>query len=380
MEGGGQMAEKSARAKAVESELTLEQVKDQLTLLGKKTGVLAYDDIAEKLATFELDSHQMDEFYEFLGDQGVELVGESEDSDPNPKELTKNEEEFDLNDLSVPPGVKINDPVRMYLKEIGRVNLLSAQDEVKLALRIEQGDEEAKRRLAEANLRLVVSIAKRYVGRGMLFLDLIQEGNMGLIKAVEKFDYQKGFKFSTYATWWIRQAITRAIADQARTIRIPVHMVETINKLVRVQRQLLQDLGREPTPEEIGEDMDLSPEKVREILKIAQEPVSLETPIGEEDDSHLGDFIEDHEATSPSEHAAYELLKEQLEDVLDTLTDREENVLRLRFGLDDGRTRTLEEVGKVFGVTRERIRQIEAKALRKLRHPSRSKRLKDFLE
>ena len=374
------MAEKSARSKEIELEVTLDQVKDQLTLLGKKTGVLAYDDIAEKLATFELDSHQMDEFYEFLGDQGVELVGESEDSDPNPKELTKNEEEFDLNDLSVPPGVKINDPVRMYLKEIGRVNLLSAQDEVKLALRIEQGDEEAKRRLAEANLRLVVSIAKRYVGRGMLFLDLIQEGNLGLIKAVEKFDHQKGFKFSTYATWWIRQAITRAIADQARTIRIPVHMVETINKLVRVQRQLLQDLGREPTPEEIGEDMDLSPEKVREILKIAQEPVSLETPIGEEDDSHLGDFIEDHEATSPSEHAAYELLKEQLEDVLDTLTDREENVLRLRFGLDDGRTRTLEEVGKVFGVTRERIRQIEAKALRKLRHPSRSKRLKDFLE
>lgn len=374
------MAEKSARSKEVESELTLEQVKEQLTLLGKKTGVLAYDDIAEKLATFELDSNQMDEFYEHLGDQGVELVGESEESDPNPKELKKDEEEFDLNDLSVPPGVKINDPVRMYLKEIGRVNLLSAEEEVKLALRIEQGDEEAKRSLAEANLRLVVSIAKRYVGRGMLFLDLIQEGNMGLIKAVEKFDHRKGFKFSTYATWWIRQAITRAIADQARTIRIPVHMVETINKLVRVQRQLLQDLGREPTPEEIGEDMDLTPEKVREILKIAQEPVSLETPIGEEDDSHLGDFIEDHEATSPSDHAAYELLKEQLEDVLDTLTDREENVLRLRFGLDDGRTRTLEEVGKVFGVTRERIRQIEAKALRKLRHPSRSKRLKDFLE
>ena len=374
------MAEKSARSKEVESELTLEQVKEQLTLLGKKTGVLAYDDIAEKLATFELDSNQMDEFYEHLGDQGVELVGETEESDPNPKELKKDEEEFDLNDLSVPPGVKINDPVRMYLKEIGRVNLLSAEEEVKLALRIEEGDEEAKRSLAEANLRLVVSIAKRYVGRGMLFLDLIQEGNMGLIKAVEKFDHRKGFKFSTYATWWIRQAITRAIADQARTIRIPVHMVETINKLVRVQRQLLQDLGREPTPEEIGEDMDLTPEKVREILKIAQEPVSLETPIGEEDDSHLGDFIEDHEATSPSEHAAYELLKEQLEDVLDTLTDREENVLRLRFGLDDGRTRTLEEVGKVFGVTRERIRQIEAKALRKLRHPSRSKRLKDFLE
>ncbi|WP_066293361.1 RNA polymerase sigma factor RpoD [Bacillus sp. FJAT-29937] len=375
------MAEKSARSKEVDSELTLDQVKEQLTEVGKKTGVLAYDDIAEKMAHFELDSHQMDEFYEFLGDQGVELVGDTDDdADPNAKQLAKGEEEFDLNDLSVPPGVKINDPVRMYLKEIGRVDLLSAEDEILLAERIEDGDEEAKRRLAEANLRLVVSIAKRYVGRGMLFLDLIQEGNMGLIKAVEKFDYRKGFKFSTYATWWIRQAITRAIADQARTIRIPVHMVETINKLIRVQRQLLQDLGREPTPEEIAEDMDLTPDKVREILKIAQEPVSLETPIGEEDDSHLGDFIEDQDATSPSEHAAYELLKEQLEDVLDTLTDREENVLRLRFGLDDGRTRTLEEVGKVFGVTRERIRQIEAKALRKLRHPSRSKRLKDFLE
>jgi RNA polymerase primary sigma factor len=376
------MAEKSARSKEVtENEVTVEQVKDQLTALGKKTGVLAYDDIAERLSSFELDSDQMDEYYEFLGEQGIELVGESDEAeDPDIKQLSKDDEEFDLNDLSVPPGVKINDPVRMYLKEIGRVDLLSAEEEINLAERIEQGDEEAKRRLAEANLRLVVSIAKRYVGRGMLFLDLIQEGNMGLIKAVEKFDYRKGFKFSTYATWWIRQAITRAIADQARTIRIPVHMVETINKLIRVQRQLLQDLGREPTPEEIGEDMDLTPEKVREILKIAQEPVSLETPIGEEDDSHLGDFIEDQDATSPSEHAAYELLKEQLEDVLDTLTDREENVLRLRFGLDDGRTRTLEEVGKVFGVTRERIRQIEAKALRKLRHPSRSKRLKDFLE
>ncbi|MDQ6599687.1 MULTISPECIES: RNA polymerase sigma factor RpoD [Bacillus] len=375
------MAEKSARSKEVENELTLEQVKDQITELGKKIGVLAYDDIAEKMANFDLESDQMDEFYEFLGDQGIELVGESDEEDPNANQLAKeDDDEFDLNDLSVPPGVKINDPVRMYLKEIGRVDLLSAEEEISLANRIEQGDEEAKRRLAEANLRLVVSIAKRYVGRGMLFLDLIQEGNMGLIKAVEKFDYRKGFKFSTYATWWIRQAITRAIADQARTIRIPVHMVETINKLIRVQRQLLQDLGREPTPEEIGEDMDLTPDKVREILKIAQEPVSLETPIGEEDDSHLGDFIEDQDATSPSEHAAYELLKEQLEDVLDTLTDREENVLRLRFGLDDGRTRTLEEVGKVFGVTRERIRQIEAKALRKLRHPSRSKRLKDFLE
>ena len=378
------MAEKPARSKEVENELTLDQVKEQLVELGKKRGSLTLEKIAAKIGKFELDSDQMDEFYEYLGEQGIEINtdGEEEEDDnddPNGKEVEK-EEEFDLNDLSVPPGVKINDPVRMYLKEIGRVDLLSAEEEVTLAKRIEEGDEEAKRRLAEANLRLVVSIAKRYVGRGMLFLDLIQEGNMGLIKAVEKFDYQKGYKFSTYATWWIRQAITRAIADQARTIRIPVHMVETINKLIRVQRQLLQDLGREPSPEEIAEDMDLTPEKVREILKIAQEPVSLETPIGEEDDSHLGDFIEDHEATSPSEHAAYELLKEQLEDVLDTLTDREENVLRLRFGLDDGRTRTLEEVGKVFGVTRERIRQIEAKAFRKLRHPSRSKRLKDFLE
>jgi len=374
------MADKSARSKDVENELTLDQVKDQLLEAGKKRGVLTYDEISERLSTFELDSDAMDEYFEYLGEQGVEILADEDgESDPNIKQLEK-EEEFDLNDLSVPPGVKINDPVRMYLKEIGRVDLLSGEEEIALAERIEQGDEEAKRRLAEANLRLVVSIAKRYVGRGMLFLDLIQEGNMGLIKAVEKFDYRKGFKFSTYATWWIRQAITRAIADQARTIRIPVHMVETINKLIRVQRQLLQDLGREPSPEEIAEDMDLTPEKVREILKIAQEPVSLETPIGEEDDSHLGDFIEDQDATSPSEHAAYELLKEQLEDVLDTLTDREENVLRLRFGLDDGRTRTLEEVGKVFGVTRERIRQIEAKALRKLRHPSRSKRLKDFLE
>ncbi|MFD2655164.1 MULTISPECIES: RNA polymerase sigma factor RpoD [Gracilibacillus] len=371
------MAEnKPSRSK--EAELTVEQAKDQLLELGKKRGVLAYEEVAERLSNFDLESDQMDEFYEYLNEQGVEVIGDS-DEDPTMQQLSK-EEEFDLNDLSVPLGIKINDPVRMYLKEIGRVDLLSASEEIDLAKKIEEGDEYAKKRLAEANLRLVVSIAKRYVGRGMLFLDLIQEGNMGLIKAVEKFDFRKGFKFSTYATWWIRQAITRAIADQARTIRIPVHMVETINKLIRVQRQLLQDLGREPTPEEIAKDMDLTPDKVREILKIAQEPVSLETPIGEEDDSHLGDFIEDQEATSPSDHAAYELLKEQLEDVLDTLTDREENVLRLRFGLDDGRTRTLEEVGKVFGVTRERIRQIEAKALRKLRHPSRSKRLKDFLE
>ncbi|SDW13626.1 RNA polymerase primary sigma factor [Marininema mesophilum] len=364
----------------LEQELTLEQVKEQLLDLGKKRGVLTYKEIMEKMASFDQDSQQVDDFFEHLGEQGVEVINEDED---NPQFTQENENEANellVDDLSVPPGVKINDPVRMYLKEIGRVPLLSAKEEVQLAEKIEDGDEEAKRRLAEANLRLVVSIAKRYVGRGMLFLDLIQEGNMGLIKAVEKFDYRKGFKFSTYATWWIRQAITRAIADQARTIRIPVHMVETINKLIRVSRQLLQELGREPTPEEVAEEMALSPEKVREIMKIAQEPVSLETPIGEEDDSHLGDFIPDDDAQAPADAAAYELLKEQLKDVLDTLSDREENVLRLRFGLDDGRTRTLEEVGKVFGVTRERIRQIEAKALRKLRHPSRSKRLKDFLE
>lgn len=367
----------------LETELTLDQVKDLLIEIGKKRSTLSYKEIMEKMASFDQDAEQMDEFFEQLADLGIEVNNESDEdmSMRGPDDQEREQDEFNFDDdLTLPPGIKINDPVRMYLKEIGRVPLLSADDEVLLAERIENGDEEAKRRLAEANLRLVVSIAKRYVGRGMLFLDLIQEGNMGLIKAVEKFDHRKGFKFSTYATWWIRQAITRAIADQARTIRIPVHMVETINKLIRVSRQLLQELGREPTPEEIAAEMELSTDKVREIMKIAQEPVSLETPIGEEDDSHLGDFIEDQEALAPADAAAYELLKEQLEDVLDTLTEREENVLRLRFGLDDGRTRTLEEVGKVFGVTRERIRQIEAKALRKLRHPSRSKRLKDFLE
>ena len=347
----------------------------------KKKKQITEDDLTDKLVKpFELKSGAIDDLMQKIEDNGIAIVDENGEPAAISLKKQKKVSKTEMSDMSAPSGVKINDPVRMYLKEIGRVSLLTADEEVALALKIEQGDQEAKQRLAEANLRLVVSIAKRYVGRGMQFLDLIQEGNMGLMKAVEKFDYRKGFKFSTYATWWIRQAITRAIADQARTIRIPVHMVETINKLIRIQRQLLQDLGREPTPEEIGAEMDMPTEKVREILKIAQEPVSLETPIGEEDDSHLGDFIEDQDATSPEDHASYELLKEQLESVLDTLTDREENVLRLRFGLDDGRTRTLEEVGKVFGVTRERIRQIEAKALRKLRHPSRSKQLKDFLE
>ncbi|KRM43637.1 RNA polymerase sigma factor RpoD [Lentilactobacillus parafarraginis] len=370
---------KSATAKKAQK--PYKKVFDQIVKDNKPIGHITYDELQEKIEKpYSLDKKDMEELLESIEDSGISVVDDNGDPDPRAIDAAKKVTKKELSDVSAPTGVKINDPVRMYLKEIGRVSLLSADEEINLAKRIEAGDEEAKQELAEANLRLVVSIAKRYVGRGMQFLDLIQEGNMGLMKAVEKFDYRKGFKFSTYATWWIRQAITRAIADQARTIRIPVHMVETINKLIRIQRQLLQDLGREPLPEEIGAEMDMPTEKVREILKIAQEPVSLETPIGEEDDSHLGDFIEDQDATSPADHAAYELLKEQLESVLDTLTDREENVLRLRFGLDDGRTRTLEEVGKVFGVTRERIRQIEAKALRKLRHPSRSKQLKDFLE
>lgn len=349
---------------------------------GKKRGILSYNEIMNTLQGVELNPEQIDDIYEKLASIGIDVVQEVPDLEPLDNEAIEaegEEDEIEV-DLSVPDGIGIDDPVRMYLKEIGRVPLLTAIEEVDLAKRMEKGDEEAKRRLAEANLRLVVSIAKRYVGRGLLFLDLIQEGNLGLIKAVEKFDFRKGFKFSTYATWWIRQAITRAIADQARTIRIPVHMVETINKLIRVSRQLLQEYGREPSPEEIANEMDIPVERVREIMKIAQEPVSLETPIGEEEDSHLGDFIEDQDAPAPAEAASFILLREQLEEVLETLTPREEKVLRLRFGLDDGRSRTLEEVGQEFGVTRERIRQIEAKALRKLRHPSRSKKLKDFLD
>lgn len=389
-----------------------------LSKKGKKKGKLTYSEISEALSDFDLDKDQIEEIYDSLTSMGIEVVdsgkkgsGDLDDSDDldddddesdvdlsdiedlddiddlddisdidDIDEKPEEEDELNLDDLSVPKGVSIDDPVRMYLKEIGKVPLLSGDEEINLAKRMEEGDEEAKKKLCEANLRLVVSIAKRYVGRGMQFLDLIQEGNLGLIKAVEKFDWRKGYKFSTYATWWIRQAITRAIADQARTIRIPVHMVETINKLIRVSRQLLQELGREPKPEEIAKEMDMSVEKVREILKIAQEPVSLETPIGEEEDSHLGDFIPDNDAPAPADAAAFSMLKEQLIEVLETLTPREQKVLKLRFGLEDGRARTLEEVGKQFDVTRERIRQIEAKALRKLKHPSRSKKLKDYLE
>ncbi|MDO4518981.1 MAG: RNA polymerase sigma factor RpoD [Eubacteriales bacterium] len=360
-----------------------------LELAKKKKNVLETSEINDYFKDQALDVESMEKVFDYLEQSGVDVLRVDEasaddmmlDDEDNLIDGDKSEEvELDKIDLSVPEGVSIEDPVRMYLKEIGKVNLLTAEEEIELAKRMEEGDEEAKKRLAEANLRLVVSIAKRYVGRGMLFLDLIQEGNLGLIKAVEKFDYRKGYKFSTYATWWIRQAITRAIADQARTIRIPVHMVETINKLIRVSRQLLQELGREPSPEEIAKEMDMSVERVREILKISQEPVSLETPIGEEEDSHLGDFIQDDNVPVPAEAAAFTLLKEQLSKVLESLTERERKVLRLRFGLDDGRARTLEEVGKEFNVTRERIRQIEAKALRKLRHPSRSRQLKDYLD
>ena len=365
----------------------LEKMKDLVVFAKKKKNVLEYQEINDFLGDMELEPGQIEKIYEFLESKGVDILREENfnDSDdmlePDDAMLDDGEVEDYANiDMSVPEGVSLEDPVRMYLKEIGKVPLLSADEEMELAQRIEEGDEKAKKRLSEANLRLVVSIAKRYVGRGMQFLDLIQEGNLGLMKAVEKFDYQKGYKFSTYATWWIRQAITRAIADQARTIRIPVHMVETINKLIRVQRQLLQELGREPQPEEIAKEMGVPVERVREIMKISQEPVSLETPIGEEEDSHLGDFVEDDHIPTPPEAAAFTLLGEQLKEVLETLTDREQKVLRLRFGLDDGRARTLEEVGKEFQVTRERIRQIEAKALRKLRHPSRSRKLKDYLE
>ena len=346
--------------------------------IGKKKGVITYKEIMDILDDAMLNAEQLDVLYDHLEKNNIDVI--DDEIDKEMVETSEADEDMELDTIALAESININDPVRMYLKEIGKVPLLTAEQECELAVRMAEGDEEAKRQLAEANLRLVVSIAKRYVGRGMLFLDLIQEGNLGLIKAVEKFDYQKGFKFSTYATWWIRQAITRAIADQARTIRIPVHMVETINKLIRVSRQLLQTLGRDPLPEELAKEMDMPVERVREILKIAQEPVSLETPIGEEEDSHLGDFIPDDDAPAPAEAAAFTLLKEQLMDVLDTLTPREEKVLKLRFGLEDGRARTLEEVGKEFNVTRERIRQIEAKALRKLRHPSRSKKLRDFLD
>lgn len=371
------------------TEEKIEFVKKKLYEQGKKDGYVNYQDVIKFLETIDINPDLIDDFYKFFEDNKIEILGiqddivtidNDSDDDSDNVDIKLKKPKIGANSEDILKGVNTDDPVRMYLKEIGKVPLLNGEEEIVLAKRIAAGDKEAKKKLAEANLRLVVSIAKRYVGRGMLFLDLIQEGNLGLIKAVEKFDYTKGFKFSTYATWWIRQAITRAIADQARTIRIPVHMVETINKLIRVKRQLIQELGREPTPEEIGEQMELEPSKVREILKIAQEPVSLETPIGEEEDSHLGDFIKDEFVQSPADAATFSLLKDQLSTVLYTLTDREQKVLRLRFGLDDGRARTLEEVGKEFDVTRERIRQIEAKALRKLKHPSRSKKLKDYLE
>ena len=362
----------------------LEKMNELVALGKKKKSILDVQEINDFFADMELSAEQMEKVFEYLEGHNIDVLRITADTDDDVDidNMIAEEEEVDMEniDLSVPEGVSIEDPVRMYLKEIGKVPLLSAEREIELAKRMEEGDEDAKKELAEANLRLVVSIAKRYVGRGMLFLDLIQEGNLGLIKAVEKFDYHKGYKFSTYATWWIRQAITRAIADQARTIRIPVHMVETINKLIRVSRQLLQELGREPLPEEIAKELDMPVERVREILKISQEPVSLETPIGEEEDSHLGDFIQDDNVPVPAEAAAQTLLKEQLDEVLDTLTEREQKVLRLRFGMNDGRARTLEEVGKEFDVTRERIRQIEEKALRKLRHPSRSRKLRDYLD
>ena len=362
----------------------LEKMNELVALGKKKKSILDVQEINDFFADMELSAEQMEKVFEYLEGHNIDVLRITADTDDDVDidNMIAEEEEVDMEniDLSVPEGVSIEDPVRMYLKEIGKVPLLSAEREIELAKRMEEGDEDAKKELAEANLRLVVSIAKRYVGRGMLFLDLIQEGNLGLIKAVEKFDYHKGYKFNTYATWWIRQAITRAIADQARTIRIPVHMVETINKLIRVSRQLLQELGREPLPEEIAKELDMPVERVREILKISQEPVSLETPIGEEEDSHLGDFIQDDNVPVPAEAAAQTLLKEQLDEVLDTLTEREQKVLRLRFGMNDGRARTLEEVGKEFDVTRERIRQIEAKALRKLRHPSRSRKLRDYLD
>ncbi len=355
---------------------TLEERKNKLLAKGKKQGFITYEQLAEELKGLDVDSDSLDELYNALVEANIDIVTEDGTDDASGEEITA---DVVVEDITLSKDVKINDPVRMYLKEIGRINLLTSDEEFEYAKRAEEGDEEAKRMLAESNLRLVVSIAKRYVGRGMLFLDLIQEGNIGLMKAVDKFDPTKGYKFSTYATWWIRQAITRAIADQARTIRVPVHMVETINKLARVQRQLTQELNREPTDEEIAKKLGISIDKVREVYKISQDPVSLETPIGEEDDSHLGDFIKDERTMGPEEYATVEMLKEELSGVLSTLTDREEKVLRLRFGLNDGQCRTLEEVGQIFGVTRERIRQIEAKALRKLRHPSRSRKLKDFL-